>query len=486
MPTTTNGHTPIPSYPLHELAHTFPGMTPAEYEGLKADIAAHGVHQAIVIWRGAVVDGRHRYQAAQELGLNAEAVPFRILDDDDDAEAIVWSSNMMRRQLLDGQKGIIAARWTKIRQGENGIEHQTAGKPDGFPKNGHSKEARANRAGISATSLLRADAIFDWGNQTGNQALIDSVFLGKVTLADAYKAVMLEKRSMADAEAAAARAEEAAARAEEARRTAERAAERARQDAAALEASAEAAARAFQESQAAERATEQSERVRQRAELTSSVVRRAAADTVQRREAETKPKVERGVMRTALAEVNAIERQKLAENPPELPVGIYRTVVIDPPWPMAKIPREVRPNQVGFDYPTMSLEEIGALDIGARLADDSFCFLWTTQKFLPVAFDIMAGWGLDYRFTMVWHKPGGIQIYNYPQYNCEFIIVGSKGSPDFVDTKAFNTAFKADRQGHSVKPDEFYDLLRRVTAGPRLDMFSRRNIDGFEVWGNQA
>jgi N6-adenosine-specific RNA methylase IME4 len=38
---------------------------------------------------------------------------------------------------------------------------------------------------------------------------------------------------------------------------------------------------------------------------------------------------------------------------------------------------------------------------------------------------------------------------------------------------------------HSRKPDEFYDLIRRVSPGPRLDMFSREKRDGFEQHGNE-
>lgn len=162
----------------------------------------------------------------------------------------------------------------------------------------------------------------------------------------------------------------------------------------------------------------------------------------------------------------------------------YKTVVVDPPWPMMKMRRRVRPNQVGWDYPTMSLEEIAALDIDARLADDAFVFLCTTQRFLPAAFEIMKGWGLDYQFLMVWHKNGGMQLPNYPQFNGEFILVGSKGAPDWQDS--FMVVFRAPRRGQSVKPDEFYGIVRRATLPPRLDMFARRSIFGFEAWGDEA
>ena len=200
--------------------------------------------------------------------------------------------------------------------------------------------------------------------------------------------------------------------------------------------------------------------------------------------AEAKKRKEAEEMRAKRREENRAARQQLIANPPPLPTGEYRTIVIDPPWPMTKIKREVRPNQEGFDYPTMSVEEIGAMPL--PLADDAFVFLWTTQKYLPDAFTIMESWGLKYRFTMVWHKNGGIQPYNCAQFNGEFVLVGSKGAPIFADLKAFNIVFYASRSGHSVKPEEFYDLVRRVTLAPRLDMFSRREIDGFDVWGNEV
>lgn len=171
-----------------------------------------------------------------------------------------------------------------------------------------------------------------------------------------------------------------------------------------------------------------------------------------------------------------------------IPSGQYRTIVIDPPWEMEKIVRDNRPNPVnfGFEYPTMSEAELAAFDIGAMAHDDCHLFCWTTQKHLPSALRLVETWGFKYVLCMVWHKPGGFQPYNLPQYNCEFVIYARRGSPEFVDTKAFFTCFEAPRREHSRKPDEFYEVIERVTAGPRIDVFSREPRGGFDQFGNET
>lgn len=165
----------------------------------------------------------------------------------------------------------------------------------------------------------------------------------------------------------------------------------------------------------------------------------------------------------------------------------YGTIVIDPPWPMQKIEREVRPNQVEFDYPTMDEDQLRDFRVQfARLADEHcHVFMWTTHKFMPMAMRLFQEYGVKYVLTMVWHKPGGFQPVGLPQYNCEFVLYGRIGSPQFTTTKAFNCCFEAPRREHSRKPDEFYELVCRVTGDSRIDVFSRERRDGFDRFGNE-
>ena len=88
---------------------------------------------------------------------------------------------------------------------------------------------------------------------------------------------------------------------------------------------------------------------------------------------------------------------------------------------------------------------------------------------------------------MTWHKNSGFQLWNFARLNCEFCLVCSRGSPKLADPKNFNACFYARSGAHSAKPQAFYNTVRRVTGpGPKLDLFGRRAIPGFDSWGNQA
>ena len=169
---------------------------------------------------------------------------------------------------------------------------------------------------------------------------------------------------------------------------------------------------------------------------------------------------------------------------PPLPEGAYDVIVIDPPWPMKPIRIGDASDFPDIGYPTMDLGEIGALQVPA---ENTHVFLWTTQRFLPAAMQCLKGWNARYVCTYVWRKTDGPKPPGLPKYNVEFVLYGKVGKPHPPRTeKDWWVCFDAPRGKHSEKPEAFYAMVRRVYGGRRLDMFSRREIEGFEGWGNEA
>ena len=178
-------------------------------------------------------------------------------------------------------------------------------------------------------------------------------------------------------------------------------------------------------------------------------------------------------------------KPKAAETPP-YPEGKYRCIVVDPPWPMEKWDRAVRPNQGAYlDYNTMTLDEIAAIPLG-DLADVGECqvYLWATHRFLPDAFKIFSAWGVNYHCLLTWVKPTGMTPMSW-MFNTEFVLFGYIGRLNVL-RKGLNVSFEAPVTKHSEKPDVFYDLVRQMSGEKRIDMFARREHEGFEGWGAES
>jgi ParB-like chromosome segregation protein Spo0J len=79
--------------------------------------------------------------------------------------------------------------------------------------------------------------------------------------------------------------------------------------------------------------------------------------------------------------------------PPPLPTGPFRVLVVDPPWHYDRRPNDPS-HRAANPYPSMSVEEIKALNVGGIATADSILWLWTTNTHLPESFGIIEQWGL--------------------------------------------------------------------------------------------
>ena len=180
-----------------------------------------------------------------------------------------------------------------------------------------------------------------------------------------------------------------------------------------------------------------------------------------------------------------LNEQRAAIATLEPPKGLYRTLIIDPPWEVEKIERDCRPNQHEWDYPPMDVEAIKNLRDDLPF-DESGChvYLWTTQKYLPSAFDILEAWGVRYQCLLTWVKNVGFTPFSW-MYSTEHCLFGRVGNLPLLQMGR-RLDFAAPVRQHSRKPDEFYALVREVSPGPRIDYFSREKREGFDQFGNDT
>ena len=79
---------------------------------------------------------------------------------------------------------------------------------------------------------------------------------------------------------------------------------------------------------------------------------------------------------------------------------IFGVIYADPPWRFEPYTRDTGMDRAADNhYPTMTLDEIKALDVPSIAAEDCVLFLWATAPMLPQALEVMTAWGFTYKIA---------------------------------------------------------------------------------------
>jgi N6-adenosine-specific RNA methylase IME4 len=165
----------------------------------------------------------------------------------------------------------------------------------------------------------------------------------------------------------------------------------------------------------------------------------------------------------------------------EAPQQKYDVIVIDPPWPYGS-EYDPESRRVASPYPEMSIEEITSIPVPC--AENSILWLWTTNAFMKDAFHILDSWGFEPKTILTWAKDR-IGIGYYLRGQTEHCILATKGNPNYNTENAqkYSTLLHAKNEGHSQKPQEFYDLVDAICLGWKLDYYGRKKREGWHVFG---
>lgn len=151
-------------YEYHPLSEIFPLVKDTDFTELCQDIKACGLIQPIFLFEEKILDGRNRYRACLEAGVEPKFKQFK-----GDALAFVVSANLHRRHMSIPQRAMAAAKIANMQEGRQGLTH-------GIPL--VSQSDAAEKMGVSVDSVKRAKKLLE----QAPKKLIKEVEAGEKTI----------------------------------------------------------------------------------------------------------------------------------------------------------------------------------------------------------------------------------------------------------------------------------------------------------------
>ena len=181
----------------------------------------------------------------------------------------------------------------------------------------------------------------------------------------------------------------------------------------------------------------------------------------------------------------------------------YQIIYADPAWKYNNKPNK-KGRTVESHYPTMDIEAIKNLPVGDIAGENCILFIWVTFPKLQEGIETIKAWGFEYKtLGFVWIKAnkreGNKQIKFFDtgiddfvgmgmwtRSNAEICLIATKGNPKRISASVRSTIYSPIML-HSRKPAEARERIVNLCGNlPRVELFSRQTIKGWDVWGNEV
>lgn len=143
-------------------------------------------------------------------------------------------------------------------------------------------------------------------------------------------------------------------------------------------------------------------------------------------------------------------------------------------------------------YQVMSIDDIKAIPVQDIAADDCALFMWVTMPKLNEVFDVIEAWGFEYKtcaFTWVKRNKKSDSWFwgmgRWTRANAELCLLATKGKPKRLSAGVHSILDYRIMQ-HSRKPNEARKRIIELCGDlPRVELFAREKLEGFDIWGNE-
>ena len=141
----------------------------------------------------------------------------------------------------------------------------------------------------------------------------------------------------------------------------------------------------------------------------------------------------------------------------------------------------------------MSVDELCALPVESLAAKDCLLFLWAMFPMLPEALRLIKAWGFSFKtVAFVWLKQNRKSptwfygLGRWTRGNAEICLLAKCGNPKRHSASVHQFIISPIEQ-HSKKPDVTRDKIVELAGDlPRVELFTRQKIPGWDVWGNEV
>jgi N6-adenosine-specific RNA methylase IME4 len=182
----------------------------------------------------------------------------------------------------------------------------------------------------------------------------------------------------------------------------------------------------------------------------------------------------------------------------------FGVIYADPPWPWdtwgetrLESPHHVLAGKIHSApdnyYNTQTVDEIIKLPVAQLAADDCALLLWCTGPHIAISTHTKTIEAWSFRPStkaFCWIKQnqsGGTRKNGQGYYtlaNSEDVFLGIKGSPLRLANDVHQVV-EAPVGEHSEKPEEVRRRIERLFSGPYLELYGRKPVSGWTVWGNE-
>jgi N6-adenosine-specific RNA methylase IME4 len=171
----------------------------------------------------------------------------------------------------------------------------------------------------------------------------------------------------------------------------------------------------------------------------------------------------------------------------------YDVIYADPAWYFKTYSKKGNGKSAEQHYSCMSLNDICNLPVESITNKNCILFIWVIDPMLPEAIKVIESWGFKYKtVAFTWVKQN-IKSKGYftglgywTRANPEMCLLATKGKPKRL-SKSVKQLIISNRREHSRKPDETRDRIIQLVGNiPRIELFARQKIKGWDCWGNEV